>query len=43
MTDPVDDLGIGRFPVDGNRNRLETVRAPSPRLFTRDIVSKENR
>jgi len=28
---PVDDLGIGRFPVDGDSNTLETVRAPSPR------------
>lgn len=43
MTDPVDDLGIGRLPVDGDSNSLETVRAPSPRLFKRDIVSEENR
>ena len=32
-TDPVNNLGLSRHPVNGNRNRLKTVRASIPRLF----------
>jgi len=39
LFDPVDDLGMSCFPVDGNRDRVETVRASGPRLRIRNAVS----
>lgn len=40
MTDHVDDLGLVRHAVDGNRDRLEAVGASSPILFTRTALAK---
>ena len=39
-TNPVNDLGVSRLAIDGNRNRLETMGASSPGLFTRTPSAK---